>query len=318
MQRRPLGATGLELPVLGFGGAPLGDMYGGITEEEGARALHAAIDAGIDYVDVAPYYGQGLAEERLGRALAGRRDRVVISTKCARYGARDFDFSGPRIERSIDESLTRLRTDFVDLFLVHDVEFGDERQVLEETLPAMERVKASGKARFIGVTGLPVHLLARLAGAFDGVDVVLSYCHWNLLDRDLLPTFEPLLARRPLGLVNASPLHMGILSSAGPQPWHPAPEGVQQVGRQLADLCREHGSDVAVEALRFATRDPRIASTLVGIRRPSELEQDLEALAGSTDPELARRIEDLVAPVLGLTWHEGLPQNAPPGWSPSA
>ena len=312
MELRPLGSTGLHVSILGFGGAPLGNEYGSVDAEDGIRAVHHALDRGINFVDVAPYYGRTLAEERLGQALQGRRDEVILATKCCRYDKRGFDFSAQRVHSDIDACLGRLRTDRIDLFQIHDVEFGDRSQILDETLPAMREVQASGKARFIGITGLPVHLLADLASKFP-VDSVLSYCHYNLLVDDLATVVAPLAAERGFGLINASPLHMGILTDAGPQPWHPAPPEVLALGPKIAELCREHGSNVSVEALRFATSDPRVASTLVGLRRPSELEQNLAALGGETTPELAAAIDDLVTPVLNRTWHEGLPENAPPG-----
>src|SRR5580658_6798296 len=118
MEYATLGHTGLRVSKLGFGGSPLGNEFA-----EAERAVHCAIDLGINYFDVAPYYGRTLAETRLGAALVGRRDRVVLATKCGRYDVAKFDFSTARIRRSIDESLERLRTDYLDVFLAHDIEF---------------------------------------------------------------------------------------------------------------------------------------------------------------------------------------------------
>ena len=163
MERRPLGRTGLDVPALGFGTAPLGDIFGAIDEGDAIAAVHAAIERGVDYFDTAPLYGFGLAEERLGKALEGRRDRAIVATKCCRDGFTEFDFSAARVTASVDESLRRLRTDHIDIFQIHDVEFGDARQVLEEAIPAAHALKESGKVRFVGITGLPVRHLRRLA-----------------------------------------------------------------------------------------------------------------------------------------------------------
>ena len=312
MQRRPLGRTGLEVSILGFGGAPLGDEYGGITEAEGAAAVHHALDHGVNFIDVAPYYGRTLAEERLGRALEGRRDEVVLATKCCRFDKRGFDFSAARVHADIDACLARLRTDRIDLFQIHDVEFGDRAQILAETLPAMREVQAAGKARFIGITGLPVRLLRDLATEFP-VDTVLSYCHYNLLVDDLQDVLVPLARERGMGLINASPLHMGILSSGGEQPWHPAPPEVKEAGRKIAALCAERGTDVVTVALRFALDNEDVATTLCGMRRPEEVAHNLSILASRNDPALLAEIAEIVAPVKNRTWHEGLPENAPPG-----
>ena len=312
MQRRPLGRTGLEVSILGFGGAPLGDEYGAITDQDGVRAVHCAIDNGINFFDVAPYYGRTLAEERLGAALEGRRDEVVLATKCCRYDYRGFDFSAARVASDIDACLQRLRTDHIDLFQVHDVEFGDATQVLEETLPAMLEVKRSGKARFIGITGLPVRMLRDLAIEFP-VDTVLSYCHYNLLVDDLQEILVPLAKERGIGLINASPLHMGILSTGGEQPWHPAPQEVKDAGRRVAALCEERGTDVVRVALRFALDNEDLSTTLCGMRNPAEVEHNLRIVGEASDPALLAEIAELVAPVANRTWHEGLPENAPPG-----
>ena len=312
MQTRTLGNTGLEVSILGFGGAPLGDEYGNITESEGAAALHAALDAGINFIDVAPYYGRTLAEERLGRALEGRRDEVVLATKCCRYDVRGFDFSAKRVHSDIDDCLRRLRTDYLDLFQIHDVEFGTRQQVLEEALPAMLEVKQSGKARAIGITGLAVHTLRDLAEAFEGVDTILSYCHYNLMIDDLVDVVLPLADERGIGIINASPLHMGILTASGPQPWHPAPEAVKETGMAVARLCEERGKSVVEVALRFVLDHEGIATTLCGMKNPSEVAQNLQILDQASDPALLEEIAALVAPVKNQTWHEGLPENTPP------
>src|ERR1700691_5173748 len=110
MEYATLGRTGLRVSKLGFGGSPLGNEFGETDPAEGERAVHCAIDLGINYFDVAPYYGRTLAEKPLGAALAGRRDEGIPGTKCGRYDVNGFDFSAARIRSSIDESLQRLRT----------------------------------------------------------------------------------------------------------------------------------------------------------------------------------------------------------------
>jgi len=134
---RRLGHTDLEVSVLGFGTSLLGNVFGTIDPAEGRRAIHFAIKRGINFFDVSPYYGLTLAESRLGEALAGKRDKIVLATKCGRYGPDRFDFSEKRVAASIDESLKRLGTDYVDLLQVHDVEFGDVQQIIDETIPAI-------------------------------------------------------------------------------------------------------------------------------------------------------------------------------------
>ena len=184
MKYRKLGKTNLDVSVLAFGASPLGNVFETIDEREGARSVHYAIDKGINFFDVAPFYGATLAEERLGKALDKKRHGIYLATKCGRYGLRDFDFSYNRILQSIDESLQRLRTDYVDVFQLHDIEFVDNQLIINEAIPAAMKAKEMGKTRFIGITGLPVRYLAHVARQVE-VDTVLSWAHYNLLEDEI-------------------------------------------------------------------------------------------------------------------------------------
>jgi L-galactose dehydrogenase len=220
---RSLGKTGLNVSIVGFGASPLGHEFGAIDPQQGKRAVHAAIDYGINYFDVSPYYGRTLAEIRLGEALAGRRHQVLLATKAGRYDkdlATGFDFSAARITHSVEESLQRLQTDVIDVFQVHDVEYASREQIIHETIPAMEQLKKAGKVRFIGITGYPTHLLKEVAVQVE-VDTLLSYCHYNLMDTTMLPVLGPVACQKNMGLINASPLHMGLLTDRGAPDWHP-------------------------------------------------------------------------------------------------
>jgi L-galactose dehydrogenase len=184
MHYKPLGKTGLALSVIGFGGAPLGNEFGGIDVAEGERAIHTAIDCGITFFDTSPYYGRTLSETRMGDALMGKRHEVVLSSKCGRYDVSSFDFSAARVKSSVDESLRRLRTDHLDMLIAHDIEFGQREQIIHETVPAMRELQKSGKVRVVGVSGLPLKLLADVATRAQ-VDFVLSYCRYNPLIQDI-------------------------------------------------------------------------------------------------------------------------------------
>lgn len=306
MEHRTLIPTGDSVSAFGFGAAPLGGAYGEMTDERATAAVHRALDLGVTVFDTSPYYGETLSETRLGAALEGQRDGVFLITKCGRYGVDDFDFSAGRIERSIDESLRRLRTDRVDLLLAHDIEFGDPAQVANETLPALARIRDSGKARAIGVSGYPLAALEEAAASFP-LDVVLSYCHGNLLDRALFDALQPACSARGQGVINASVLHMGVLTIAGAPEWHPAPAAVKAAGRAAARLCQERGTSVIDVALRYAVSRVEIPTTLVGVRGPGEVEQGVRALQAdaSEDAGLLAELEELVAPVLGATWPSG-------------
>jgi L-galactose dehydrogenase len=293
---------------MGFGASPLGEVFGPVKQDEINRSVHLAIDRGINYFDVAPYYGKTLAEERLGEALAGRRQQVVLATKTGRYGLDEFDFSARGTALSIEQSLRRLRTDYVDLLQVHDIEFGDVQQILDETLPAMRKIQEQGKARYIGATGLCLKPLVRVAESFP-VDSILSYCRYNLLITDMDEILTPVARERKIGLINASPLHMGVLTAGGGPAWHPAPPEVHAEARSAVEFCRQRGVDLAALALRFALDHPYVTTTLVGISTTKQVEANLNVLCEETDPELLTQVQAMLAPVSGRTWHSGREEN---------
>jgi L-galactose dehydrogenase len=308
MEYRKFGQTDLNLSLVGFGTSALGDVFGNIDPQEAIRAVHLAVDNGINFFDSSPYYGITLAESRLGEALAGRRERVILATKCGRYGFDQFDFSAKRVFASMNESLRRLRTDYIDLFHVHDVEFGDVRQIIHETLPALRQLQQQGKARYIGITGYPPKLLRRIAESVP-VDAILSYCHYNLLNTAMDGVLTPFARERGIGLINASGLCMGLLTEHGPPAWHPAPPEVRDAGRKAAEYCRQHGANLPELALRFCLNHPYVSSTLIGIATSQEVETSLRLLRSATDQAMLAQVESILAPVFNYEWPSGRPEN---------
>ena len=311
MQYRPLGRTSLNVSVLGFGASPLGNEFREIDPAEGRRAVDAAIDHGINYFDVAPYYGRTLAETRLGEYLEGKRDQVILATKVGRYGKAlpdGFDFSAERTVRSVEESLRRLRTDVIDILQVHDVEFGDADVIISETLPAMHRLKEEGKIRYVGITGYPLQILKQIATSAE-VDTLLSYCRYNLMDTAMDRVLTPFARERGIGLINASPLHMGMLTSRGAPDWHPAPPDVGEAAQRAADYCAERGVDLAALAMQLALDYDVVATTLVGMSSRRSVERNVKAVGQKPDAELLADVQAILAPVADRTWPSGLPEN---------
>jgi L-galactose dehydrogenase len=308
LEYRALGKTGLRVSVVGFGASPLGDVFGRTDPAETVAAVHHAIECGINLFDVSPYYGLTLAESRLGEALEGRRDKVVLATKCGRYGADEFDFSAQRITAGVEESLRRLRTDHVDLLQAHDVEFAHADQIVEETLPTLRRLQQEGKARFVGITGLSLKNLVAVARRVD-VDSMISYCRYNLMVSDLDEELMPFAGEHGIGIINASPLHMGILTSHGPAAWHPAPAEVIEAGKRVVELCEAHRVDAPQLALHYCLQHPQVASTLVGMATRAQVNANLNAAQLTPDPELMAKIEAIIAPVHNRIWPSGLEEN---------
>jgi L-galactose dehydrogenase len=308
MPRRQLGRTELQVSVLGFGASPLGDVFGRTDPAESVAAVHHAIECGINLFDVSPYYGLTLAESRLGEALEGHRDKVVLATKCGRYGAEEFDFSAQRITAGLEDSLRRLRTDHVDLLQAHDVEFAHADQIVEETLPALRKLQQQGKARYIGITGLSLKNLVAIAKRAD-VDSMITYCRYNLMVDDMDDVLMPFAQERGMGIVNASPLHMGILTEHGPAAWHPASQEVKQAGKDVVAFCKSQGVDAPELALNFCLQHPQVASTLVGMSTREQVDANLRAMQFVAAPALMAEIRKIIAPVHNQVWASGLEEN---------
>lgn len=311
MEYRKLGKTELEVSVLGYGASPLGNEFEEIDVREGDRAVHMAIDHGVNFFDTSPYYGRTLSEERLGKALGSKRNDVVLATKCGRYDVDQFDFSADRVRASIDQSLRRLRTDYVDIYQMHDIEFVDRRQILDEALPVARELQRAGKCRYVGITGLPLGILRDVAERAP-VDTILSYARYNLMADDLDTELRPLCQDRGIGLINASPLHLRILTERGAPDWHLASAPVQQAGTQAALLCRARGVDVSQVALKFCFDYPHTASVLVGMSKSRHVERNLRAFDFQEPTGLMDEILAVVGPVRNQIWPTGLPENQDP------
>lgn len=308
MEYRRLGKTADSISILGFGASPMGDVFGVSDEQDGIRAVHHAVDQGINFFDVAPFYGETLAETRLGKALSGKRNEVFLATKCGRYGLQDFDFSTKRILKSIDESLQRLKTDRIDLFQLHDIEFVPKSQILHEAMPAIERILESGKARFWGITGLSVRYLAQVARETNP-DTVLSWAHYNLLEDEINTELVPLSQGMDFGLMNAAPLLQRILSDQPLPNWHRSPKPVKDMQPKLLELCASYGVKLSDVAIRYALDHPAITTTIVGMCELATLKQNLSVLDFRIPEGLLPAIEKLVAPVKNQIWFEGLEEN---------
>lgn len=308
MEYRKLGKTAESISILGFGASPMGDVFEVSNEQDGIRAVHHAVDQGINFFDVAPFYGETLAETRLGKALLGKRNDVFLATKCGRYGLQDFDFSTKRILQSIDESLLRLKTDRIDLFQLHDIEFVPKSQILHEAMPAIERILESGKARFWGITGLSVRYLAQVARETNP-DTVLSWAHYNLLADEINTELVPLSKLMDFGLMNAAPLLQRILSDQPLPIWHRSPDMVKEIQPKLLALCASFGVKLSDVAIRYALDHPGIATTIVGMCDLSTVKQNLSVLDFGIPEGLLAAIENLVSPVKNQIWFEGLEEN---------
>ncbi len=308
MQHRPLGNTGLSLPVLSFGASSLGQEFRLVDLNEALRSVHVALDCGMTFIDTSPYYGRGMSEVLLGLALRGvPRERYLISTKLGRYDAAHFDFSVRRVVESVDVSLHRLGVEYLDICLCHDIEFVDMRQIVEETIPALRRVQQQGKVRFVGVSGYPMKIFRYVLDRAP-LDVVLSYNHYTL-QNTMLADLVGYLEANGVGIMNAAPFAARLLTNAELPTWHKATPEVRQACRQAAEHCRHHGVDIAQLALQFSIANPRVTTCIAGSADPRRIGQWAEWMEQPLDDRLLAEVQEILKPIHNWHHNEGHREN---------
>lgn len=309
MQTRPLGTTGLEVPILAFGASSLGQEFRRVTLEEALGSVRTALDCGLTLIDTSPFYGRGMSEVLLGVALRDiPRDDYLLCTKLGRYDLAHFDFSARRVAESIDVSLHRLGTDHLDIALCHDIEFVPMQQILDETLPALRQAQAAGKVRFVGFSGYPQKIFRFICDSAD-VDCVLSYNQYTLQNTRFADETVPFLKAKGIGVMNAGPFSARLLTDAPLPAWLKEPEEVKAAARKAAELCRARGTPIAKLALQFSLANPDIATTIAGSANPANIRAWAEWAAEPLDEELLADVQQIFAPVNNIGHVEGLPEN---------
>lgn len=298
----------MRLSNLSFGASSLGGVFHALKEAEGIRAVHTAVDNGINFIDVSPYYGHLKAETVLGKALKEiERSRYYLSTKVGRYGkdgVNTWDYSAERVTRSVYESMERLNVDYIDIINVHDVEFADLHQVVDETLPALVRLREQGVVRHVGITDLqPENLRWVIEHSAAGtVESVLCFCHYCLND-DMLLDYLDFFEQHGVGVINASPLSMGLLSQRGAPDWHPAPEALKAACRRASDHCLSKGYPIEKLAMQYSTsNNPRIASTLFSSTNPANVLKNIHYVEEPMDAALVDEVRTIIGDQKRVRW----------------
>ena len=309
MKTRPLGQTGLQVPILSFGASSLGQEFRSVTLDEALGSVKAALDSGFNLIDTSPFYGRGMSEVLLGVALKSiPRDDYLLCTKLGRYSLEHFDFSAKRVAESVDVSLHRLGTDHLDIILCHDIEFVPMQQIVDETLPALRKAREQGKVRFIGFSGYPQKIFRFICDQAD-VDCVLNYNQYTLQNTRFADETVPWLKARGIGVMNAGPFSARLLTDAPLPPWLKEPEEVKAAARHAAEICRARGSSIAKLALQFSIANPDIATTVAGSANPANVREWARWAAEPLDEELVRDVQVIFAPVKNIGHIEGLPEN---------
>lgn len=273
------GRTGLTTSTLGLGGASIGGSYGPVEDEpEALRTVQAAVDLGINFIDTAPLYGMGASEERIGRALKenGTRDKVILATKVG-YLPPGLGYDRATTIAAVEASLARLQTDWIDLIQIHEADRVPPAQAIEETLEGFRLLHAAGKVRFFGITGDDVTKLARLAdtGLFDSVQ---TFRHYTPLNRSAAEELLPTAARHAMGVINGSPLGMGLLSGREPREMNrPVSPEVRARIERLRTLAARLGISLPALAIRFSLAQPGISVTIPGTKSVARLTENVAA-----------------------------------------
>ncbi|CRL10011.1 General stress protein 69 [Phaeobacter italicus] len=301
MMKRAIGRSGIEASVIGLGTWAIGGwMWGGTDEDASISAIQASVDAGVTLIDTAPAYGQGLAEEIVGKALQGRRDEVVLATKCGlvwhtQKGNHFFDYDGAPVHRylgkdaiiyEVEQSLRRLRTDYIDHYITH---WQDPTTPIDETMEALEQLKTQGKIRSIGASNTTTEDIAAYvaAGQLDAVQE-----EYSMVKRDIETSLLPLCSKHGVSVLSYSSLALGLLSGKvgpdrvfsgddqrkdNPRFSQPNRQKIAAMMEDIAPVADQHDASLAQIVIAWTVQQPGITFSLCGARNPQQARENAAA-----------------------------------------
>ncbi len=312
MNYNEIGKTGMKVSQLSFGASSLGGVFHSVKEADALEAVFTAVELGMNFIDVSPYYGHYKAETVLGKALKEiPRGKYYLSTKVGRYGkdgVNTWDYSAKRAKESVYESMERLNIDHIDLINVHDIEFqadlpGGLQKVCDETLPALCELRDEGVVGHVGITDLqPENIRWVIEHVPAGtVEATLCFCHYSLND-ELLNEYFDFFEQHNVGIINASPLSMGLLSTRGVPDWHPAPKALVEACQKAVAHCNAKGYPIEKLAIQYAISSPRIATTLFSSANPANVEKNWQYALEPIDWQLVKEVQDIIGDQMRVRW----------------
>lgn len=311
MEYSLLGRTGMKVSRLSFGASSLGGVFHSVDESEAIKAVHTALECGINFFDVAPAYAGTVSETILGKALRGvPRGRYYLSTKVGKYtkpgtyGEDTLDYSRARIRKSIKESAERLGTEYFDLIHIHDIEYQGRKcteWALTEGYESVLELKQEGRIGGVSFGIYPMDLWMRIFSSLD-VDAGLVHNHYCLNDTRITELLQIAEAKR-IGIVNGSPFGSALLTDRGPADWHPASAEERATFRMAADFCRKQGSSIAKLALQFASQNPKLPTTLFSSANPESVRRNVEWYQEPVDRQLVSETQKILEPVMNKQWN---------------
>lgn len=315
MLRNEIGSSGVRLTRLGFGGASLGNLYRVTSQEEADAALDQAWASGIRYFDTAPHYGLGLSERRIGKGLAGKvRSDYVISTKVGRVLVpqvppaefdsemfvvpgdmrREWDFSRDGILRSVEASLERLGTDFIDVLFLHDPDVSGVVGAAEDGASALIALRDEGVVKAVGIGSNSAQAVAELFSRAD-IDLAMLAGRYTLLEPRGADAVFDAAQGRPI--VSAGIFNSGLLANNRPRigatyNYAPASAKLVQQANDLAEVCERHGATLPQVALAFPLRNPAVASVVLGMRNAQQVADNIKLAASDVPLPVWEELED--------------------------
>lgn len=263
MEYTTFGKTGARVSKLGLGGAPLGGDFGPVTDEQVTEVIDCALELGINFIDTAPLYGKGESERRIGKAIQGKRDKVFLATKAVMRGV---PYTYENTILSVEDSLKRLGTDYVDLIQMHELSELNSEIGMNETIPAFLKLKEQGKVRAIGVNAFNPSLLLPFIRS-GHIDSIQTFARYMLIDYTAMDELLPTAREYNVAVINGSVLGMGLLAEA-PAPFMkqdtPHYEEAQRRIQEIAFLRKSEPKGLIEPAMRFSLSSLEITVTLTG------------------------------------------------------
>lgn len=310
MQYNLLGSTGMNVSRISFGASSLSAVFHAVDEAEAIKAVHTALDAGINYFDVAPAYGGTVSETVLGKALKGiARNRYFLSTKVGKYtdpnnyGNDVLDFSAERIYQSLEESAARLGTDYFDIIHIHDIEYQNRKHTewaLTEGLDTVHQLKKEGRIGAVSFGIYPMDLWQRIFENYS-IDAALVHNHYCLNDNSLLQLL-PIAKEKGIGIINASPFGSGLLTDRGPADWHPANKEERAVFLRTTAFCKQHETSIAKLAMQFSSQHAAIPTTMFSSSNPQSVLRNIQWSEEPLDNGLLIKVQQVLSPVMNKQW----------------
>lgn len=293
---------------MGLGASAIGGMFNLAEKEQAIKTVHLAFERGINYFDTSPAYGRpnskygpATSEIFLGKALKEfNRSDFVLSTKAGKTASLppELDFRREAIVNSVESSLQRLNTDYLDMLFLHDIEYDKGKHLdmaMDQGLDALRLLKKEGKIRHMGISCYSMEVLEKVLPLYD-LDVVLVHNHYTLINNELLQLL-PLIKKKGMGLVSASPFASGLLTKQGPPDWYPTTKKDLSVMHKTLKFCQENGVHIEKLAIQYALSHPEIPTTLFSCNQPYHLNQNIDWSEEERDTDMIERLFNLLGPI---------------------